>query len=132
MTCRGVRGATTVEDDDRDAILSATRELLLAMVESNGIQPGDLAAIFFTCTPDLGAAFPAEAARNLGWSDVPLMDAQEMAVPGALPRCIRVLLLWNADCRPDQIRHVYLRGAGVLRPDLAAEPDTVPERRDAS
>jgi len=132
MTCRGVRGATTVEYDVREAILSATRELLLAMVEANGIQPGDLAAIFFTCTPDLAAAFPAEAGRELGWSDVPLMDAQEMAVPGALPQCVRVLLLWNTGCPPDQIRHIYLRGARVLRPDLTAEPDTIPERRDAS
>lgn len=132
MTCRGVRGATTVEDDDRDAILSATRELLLAMVESNGIQPEDLAAIFFTCTPDLAAAFPAEAARELGWREVPLLDAQEMAVPGALPRCIRALLLWNTSRPLGQVRHVYLRGAQMLRPDLAAEPNTVPERRDAS
>lgn len=123
MTCRGVRGATTAEQNKREAILAATRELLLAMVQANDIRPEDLAAVFFTCTPDLTAAFPAEAARSLGWTHVPLLDAQEIPVPGALPRCIRVLMLWNTDRPPEAIRHLYLRRAASLRPDLAGGED---------
>ena len=129
MICRGVRGATTVEADEREAILAATRELLQAMAQANGIQPEDLAAILFTCTPDLTAAFPAEAARGLGWTQVPLLDAQEVPVPGALPRCIRVLMLWNTERTQAEVRHVYLRGARSLRPDLAPPLDETPPRR---
>jgi len=116
--CRGVRGATTVEVNEREAILAATRELLLALVEANGIDPADLASAILTLTPDLNATFPAAAARELGWRQVALLDAQEVAVPGSLPRCIRVLLHWNTDRTAAEIRHVYLRGARVLRPDL--------------
>jgi chorismate mutase len=118
MACRGIRGATTAEDNSASAILEATRELLEAITAANGLQVEELAAAFFTTTQDLNAAFPARAARDLGWAMVPLLNSQEIAVPGSLPRCIRVLLLWNTDRGQEEIRHVYLRGANVLRPDL--------------
>ena len=116
---RGIRGATTVDEDSAEAILSATRELLLAILEANPkLRPADIASAFFTATGDLGAAYPAQAARGLGWNDVPLMDAQEIAVPGSLPACIRVLIHWNTDLAQKDVHHVYLRQAVQLRPDL--------------
>jgi len=118
MPCRGVRGATTADANTPEAILSATRELLQALVTANDLEPSDLASAIFTTTPDLNAAFPARAARDLGWTDVPLLCTHEMNVPGALPRCIRVLLHWNTDKAPSEVVHVYLRGATLLRPDL--------------
>lgn len=121
MYCRGVRGATTVTANDAKAILAATRELLSAMVECNSIQVCDLGSITFTMTRDLDAAFPAKAARQLGWQFVPLLDAQEIPVPGSLPRCIRVLMHWNTETAQEQIKHVYLRGAQILRPDFTAQ-----------
>ncbi len=125
-TCRGVRGATTVERNERGAILEATRELLGALVRANGIDPCELASAIFSLTPDLDAAFPAEAARQLGWGQVPLLDVQEVHVPGSLPRCIRVLLLWNTERPPSAVVHVYLRKARTLRPDLGARTEDVP------
>ncbi len=119
MPCRGVRGAITVDENSESAILGATRELLDALVTANGLRPAEVASVFFTATPDLDASFPARAARQLGWADVPLLDAVEMAVPGALSCCIRVLIHWNTDRPAGAIRHVYLREAAVLRPDLA-------------
>ncbi len=119
--CRGVRGAITVDRNEPEAILAATRELLGALVAANGIDADDLASAIFTLTPDLDAAFPAGAARQLGWDQVALLDAQEIPVPGSLPRCIRVLLHWNTDRPPAEIVHVYLRGAQALRPDLDNE-----------
>jgi chorismate mutase len=116
--CRGVRGAITVEHNDRQAILAATRELLLALVQANAIALDDLASALFTVTPDLDAAFPAGAARELGWEQVPLLDMQEVPVPGSLPRCIRVLLLWNTERPAGEVVHLYLREAQTLRPDL--------------
>ena len=118
MACRGIRGAITVETDSADAIVAATRELLVGMVVANNVVVADIASAIFTVTPDLTAAFPARAARELGWQHVPLLDAQEVPVPGSLPRCIRVLLLWNSERSQEEIRHVYLRGAESLRPDL--------------
>lgn len=118
MFCRGVRGATTVDANTAEAILEATRELLTRIVEANGIAVEDVASAFFTVTGDLTAAFPAQAARQLGWRHVALIDAQEMAVPGSLPRCIRVLVHWNTSVPQAEVRHVYLRGAATLRPDL--------------
>lgn len=119
MAVRGIRGAITVERDVADAIVQATRELLLAMVEANGVRPDDLAAAFFTTTPDLTAEFPAAAARQLGWEALPMLCGHEMAVPAgsarALPRCIRVLLLWNTDRAAAAVQSVYLRDAQVLR-----------------
>ena len=118
MACRGIRGATTAEENSALAILDATRQLLIRMVAANRVDSVDVASAIFTVTPDLTAAFPARAAREMGWRHVPLLDAQEVAVPGSLPRCIRVLVLCNTDRSQEEIRHVYLRGAGTLRPDL--------------
>ena len=120
VQCRGVRGATTVERDSAEEILDATRDLLARMVKLNGIAVEDLASAFFTMTPDLTAAFPAAAARELGWHGVALLDAQEIPVPDSLPRCIRVLVHWNCKKSQAEIRHVYRRGAASLRADLAA------------
>ncbi|MEW6505645.1 MAG: chorismate mutase [Chloroflexota bacterium] len=120
MVVRGIRGAVTVENDEPEALLEATRRLLQAIHQANpGFQPEQAASIFFTVTPDLHSAFPAEAARQLGWEDVPLICAQEIPVPGALPHCIRVLIHWNCDLPQSAVRHVYLGEAARLRPDLA-------------
>ncbi|MGQ9600321.1 MAG: chorismate mutase [Anaerolineae bacterium] len=121
MPCRGVRGATTVEVNSADEILAATRELLFHLVAANNMAAEDVASALFTVTPDLTAAFPAQAARELGWRHVALLDAQEVPVPGSLPRCIRVLIHWNTEKDQAAIRHVYLRGAAGLRPDLSAQ-----------
>jgi chorismate mutase len=118
MPVRGIRGATTVEHDTREAILEATRELLSAIVAANRIAPDDIASALFTATPDLSAEFPARAARELGWRHVPLLGATEMAVSGSPPRCIRVLVHVNTSIPPAAIKHIYLRGARHLRPDL--------------
>lgn len=120
--CRGVRGATTVESDDRDEILLATRQLLGLMIRRNGIDSTDLASAFFTVTKDLTAEFPALAARQLGWLEVPLLCGYEITVEGSLPRCIRVLLHWNTDKSQSDVQHVYLHDAVKLRPDLSKYP----------
>ena len=120
MRCRGIRGATTVEANTREAILQAATELLSQMVLANGVQPDEVASIFFTTTRDLNADFPALAARQMGWNDVALMCAHEMDVPGSLPMCLRILLHVNTEKQPDEIVHVYLRDARVLRPDKSA------------
>jgi chorismate mutase len=117
MPCRGLRGATTADADTAESILDATRELLANLIEANGVCADDVASAIFTVTPDLRAAFPATVARDLGWHDVALLDAQEIDVPGAVPRCIRVLIHWNTDKRSDQLVHVYLKDATRLRPD---------------
>ena len=121
-TCRGVRGATTVEENSREEILAATRQLVALMVHRNGIDRKDVASAIFSTTPDLDAEFPALAARQLGWLDVPLLCGHEIAVPGSLPRCIRVLVHWNTDKSQQEIRHVYLKKAVQLRPDLSKLP----------
>ena len=115
--CRGVRGATTVELDEREAILRATRELLALMIHLNGIQKEDVVSAIFTTTVDLNTAFPATAARQLGWLDVPLMCAHEIDVPGSIQKCVRVLLHWNTEKSQHDIQHVYLKEAQALRPD---------------
>lgn len=115
---RGVRGATTVDENTSDAILEATGQLLAALQAANGFGVDDVVSALFTATPDLNAGFPATAARNLGWTRTPLLCAVEMAVPGSLPRCVRVLLHVHSDRTTDAVQHVYLRGATVLRPDL--------------
>jgi chorismate mutase len=116
---RGVRGATTVEANTRDAILAATNELLGLMIEMNHIQPDDVASAIFTTTIDLNAEYPALAARALGWHDVALMCMHEMNVPYGLKHCIRILLHWNTEVAAQEVKHVYLRGAVNLRPDRA-------------
>lgn len=118
MPCRGIRGATTVETDSAAAILATTRELLARIVEANDVAVEDIASAFFTVTSDLTAVFPAQAARELGWRHVALLDAQEMPTPGSLPRCVRVLIHWNTEKPQAEMRHVYLRGAAALRPEL--------------
>ncbi|MBM4432299.1 MAG: chorismate mutase [Chloroflexi bacterium] len=119
MACRGIRGATTVEDNSAVAILAATRELLSQILKGNDLSPEDVASAVFTVTPDLTAVFPAQAARELGWQHMALLDAQEIPVPGSLPRCVRVLVHCNTDKSQAEMRHIYLRGAVSLRPDLA-------------
>ena len=122
MSLRGIRGATTAAHDQAGEILSATRELLEAILHANPtLQPENIASVIFTSTADLRAAFPARAARELGWQAVPLMDALEIPVPGGLPHCIRVLLHWNTDLPQSAIQHVYLREAVQLRPDLSTK-----------
>jgi chorismate mutase len=117
MMMRGVRGATTVQSDDADEILEATRELLTMMVRVNGIEIDDIASIVLTTTDDLETTYPAFAARQLGWFDVALLCSHEMKVPDGLPLCIRVLIHWNTTKPPKDIGHVYLREAKTLRPD---------------
>lgn len=121
MNCRGIRGATSAEANDADAIIAATRELLARIVAINNVPVGEIVSVIFTATPDLDAAYPARAAREMGWSSAPLLCMQEMMVAGSLPRCIRVLIHWNTDLAPEQIRHVYLGDTRVLRPDLVEE-----------
>lgn len=118
---RGIRGATTVDANTKEAILEATTELLDALVEANGLSPDDVASAFFSATQDLNAEFPALAARHLGWSHVALTCMAEMYVPGSLPMCIRILMHINTAKRQDEVKFVYLRGARALRPDLVNE-----------
>lgn len=117
VRCRGVRGATTVTENTAVAILAATRELLYTMIRYNDIDPDDVASAYFTTTKDLTATYPAIAARQLGWYDVPLICGHEMEVPTGLPLCVRILLHWNTPNTPQEITHIYLHGATVLRPD---------------
>ncbi len=118
--CRGIKGATTVERNTRDEILAATTELLQLMIERNGIEPDDVASALFTTTTDLNAEFPAVAARRMGWTEVPLVCAHELDVPGSLGMCLRILLHVNTEKSAREINHVYIRGARVLRPDIVA------------
>ncbi|UCH27057.1 MAG: chorismate mutase [Trueperaceae bacterium] len=116
---RGIRGATTVEKDNAELLLEATRELLVAMLEANDIVSYEpIASIFFTTTPDLCSTFPAEAARALGMTTVPLLCNQEIPVPDRLPRAIRVMMQVNTQKTQSEIKHIYLREARSLRPDL--------------
>jgi chorismate mutase len=122
MKCRGVRGATTVEANTRDEILANTRQLLALMIRVNGIEPEDVASAMFSVTSDLNAEFPALAARQLGWLDVPLLCTYEVDVPGSLRRCVRVMIHWNTETPQPEIRHVYIKEATRLRPDLSKLP----------
>ena len=115
---RAIRGATTAEANTASAILEATRDLVVALQGANGFQPEDVVAAIFTATPDLDAAFPATAAREVGWL-VPLLDAVEMDVPGAPRMCVRALVQIYTTSGPERLHHVYLRGAARLRPDLS-------------
>jgi chorismate mutase len=122
LYCRGIRGATTANDNTREAILDATRDLLIRLIEANDLCADDIASAIFSTTPDLNAEFPAVAARALGWLDTALLCTHEMAVPGSLQRCIRVLIHWNTTRRADEIVHVYIREASTLRPERAPLP----------
>lgn len=121
MPVRGIRGATTVAANTVEEILTATQELLAAIVTANGVNPEDVASAIFTVTPDLNAAFPARAAREFGWHHVPLMSAVEIETNEGLPRTVRTLIHWNTDRPIYDIRHIYLRDAVQLRPDIGSE-----------
>ena len=111
----GIRGATTAAGNIADEIHLATRELLMELVKANEIETDQIAAIFFSATPDLNSAFPAKAARDMGWLNVPLFCQVEIDVPGSVPRCIRVLILLNTELEQDQVKHVYLKETVGLR-----------------
>ena len=113
--CRGLRGATKAEENTAEDIYAATREMLQQLIEANDIEERDVAMAYFTVTPDLNAAFPAAAARQLGWNSTALMCATEIAVPNSLPSCIRVLILINTEKEPDELHNIYLKGTEVLR-----------------
>jgi chorismate mutase len=132
MTCRGIRGAVCVDANGADAILRATRRLLEHVVDANDVRVADVASVIFTATPDLDAAYPARAAREMGWVDTPLLCVQEMAVAGSLSRCIRVLVHWNTDRALDEIQHVYLDAARALRPDLSESRSDNPSSHTSS
>lgn len=122
MAIRGIRGATTATQDDPEAILEATKQLLLAICEANStLRNEDIASAIFTLSNDLKSVYPAQAAREIGWTAVPLMCAQEIPVPGGLSKCIRVLLHWNTPLSQGDIKHIYLREAKQLRPDLTPD-----------
>ncbi len=112
---RGIRGATTANGNRADDIYDATRELLNEMVDSNQIETKDIVSVLFSATPDLNSAFPARAARELGWTEVPLFCHVEIDVPGSLQRCIRVLVLVNTTLEQDQVEHIYLKETVKLR-----------------
>ena len=123
MYCRGIRGATSVERNDREEILSATAELLQLLIRQNDLQTEDIVSAIFSLTEDLDAEFPAVAARvMLGWTEVPMMCTREIPVPGSLGKCIRVLLHVNTTRSLAEIQHVYIRGAVDLRPTFAMQP----------
>lgn len=122
IVCRGVRGATTVESNTKEAILKATRQLLALMIRMNGLQPADIASAVFTLTKDLNAEFPALAARQMGWIEVPMLCSYELEVPGSLPKCVRILVHWNTERSQSEIHHVYIHDAVSLRPDLSKLP----------
>ncbi len=118
---RGIRGATTVERDEPELIHEATKELLSEMLKANSINDFEvIASIFFTTTPDLCSTFPAEAARHLGMTTVPLMCNQEIPVPNRLPKAIRIMMQVNTNKGQKAMKHIYLREAKSLRPDLVS------------
>lgn len=122
MKMRGIRGAITVDADEPQAIVAATKRLLSSMVAANGVALDDIASVLFSLTPDLRAAFPALGAREMGWVHVPMLHFSEIDVPGSLQRVIRVLMHVNTALAQQEVEHVYLDGARVLRPDLAKYP----------
>ena len=117
---RGIRGAITATSNTSEDILSSTEKLLSEVVRQNSIKTDDIASIIFTLSPDLNAVFPAEAARKIGWSFVPLLCASEINVPGGLQKCIRILMHVNTGKKPNEINHIYLEGAKVLREEFSA------------
>lgn len=132
MRLRAIRGAITVERDEPALVYAATRELLSEIIARNGVDPDHIISVIFTVTPDLTSAFPAMAARSMGWLDVPLLCTMEIPVPGAMGRCIRVLLHIESDRKRSAIQHVYLGEAQSLRPDISEvrpEPESHPPRQ---
>jgi chorismate mutase len=133
MRLRAIRGAITVEHDEPGLVYAATRELLSEIIARNGVDLDHIISVIFTVTPDLTSAFPAMAARSMGWLDVPLLCTMEIPVPGAMGRCIRVLLHVESDRKRSAIQHVYLGEAQSLRPDISEvrpEPESHPPRQD--
>ncbi|MEO1288708.1 MAG: chorismate mutase [Chloroflexota bacterium] len=130
MMVRGVRGAITVSENSAEAILDATEEMLKWLIEQNDIQENEVASVLFTSTPDLNAAFPAKAARNMGWRHVALMGFQEIDVPEGLKMCVRVLIHWNTDKSNRELKHAFLRGAAALRPDLVKKAKLAEESEE--
>ena len=124
MHCRGIRGATTVNENTKEAIIEATGELLQQIIDSNQIDVEDVACVFFTTTSDVNAEFPALAARKMGWNQTALMCGHEMNVPGSLQKCIRILILYNTEKSSAEINHIYINGAESLRVDIS--PDSSP------
>ncbi len=118
MAVRAVRGAITVSENTKESILEGTKEILVEIIERNSLDNADIISAIFTVTHDLNATFPAVAARQIGWNDIPLMCTTEIDVPGSLTKCIRVLLHINSEKSNTEIKHVYLNGAKILRPDL--------------
>jgi monofunctional chorismate mutase len=118
MMLRAARGAITVSEDSRDAVLDATERLLREMLERNDVGPDELVSVIFTATEDVTSVFPAEAGRRIGLTSVPLLCMREMAVPDSLPGCIRVLMHFHSERSSVEIAHVYLEGARALRDDL--------------
>ncbi len=120
MMIRGIRGATTIENNDKQEILEATEKLLREMISENNLEAADVAQILFSVTEDIDAAFPAAAARQIdGWAFVPVISMREIPVPGSLPMCIRVMMTVNTNAGQEEIHHIYQKGAIVLRPDLS-------------
>jgi chorismate mutase len=120
MPVRGVRGAIDVQEDTAEEVLHGTRELLSGILEANPqLRSEDITSAIFTSTEDLNSAYPARAARDMGWHSVPMLCSREIPVPGGLPRCIRVLLHWNTELDQQSVQHVYLGQAAGLRPDLS-------------
>ncbi|MCR4435575.1 MAG: chorismate mutase [Clostridiales bacterium] len=124
MGVRAIRGAVTVENNSASDIIGETKALLTKMAEKNRLVEEDIISIIFTMTEDLNAAFPAIAARQLGWNSAALMCMREIDVPGSLNKCIRVMMHINTDKTSKEINHVYLKDARVLRPDLADKQET--------
>jgi len=127
MKFRGVRGAITAEANTADAILHATEHLLRALIEANDIDEEDVASVIFSTSPDLTAAYPAKAARDIGWRRTALLGCQEMDVTDGISRCIRILIHWNTPKALDEVVHVYMRGALILRPDLYPDNKVIVE-----
>ncbi len=121
MLVRGIRGAITADSNTKEEIIEKAKELLITLKKENDFKIEDIVSIFFSVTPDLNAAFPAQAARELGWNRVPLFDIQEIEVPGSLPKCIRILIHINCQKSQTEIKHCYLRRAETLRKDLVKE-----------
>ena len=124
-SCRGIRGATTAIANTAEDILEVTDELMRIVIKLNELEPGDVASVIFTTTPDLNATFPALAAREIGWTEVPLMCSHEMAVPGSLQKCVRVMIHVNTTRTAAEIKHVYLKGARELRPEWAYDESDI-------
>lgn len=123
LACRGIRGATTAAANTSEDMLEATDEMMRMLIALNDINPEDVASAYFTTTPDLNATFPAIAAREIGWLEVPLICGHEMTVTGSLQKCVRVLLLVNTDKTASEIKHVYLKGARQLRAEWAYDEE---------